>query len=96
MMDGLVSLSDYPNYFINQKGEVFKLYNSEKLKKLSIFVDDYGYNRVSLRRENGSMCVQMVHRLVYKTFVGNLGNSKLIFLDGNRSNCNVENLKKKD
>jgi hypothetical protein len=86
-LDDFVKIEDYPNYMISPKGQV---YNS-KLKTL-MNASDEGYERLSLRNENGRFKIN-VHRLVAKTFIPNPDDLPVVnHIDGNKTNNDVSNL----
>ena len=90
-------IKDYPNYYINKKGEVFSKYyiksrKEVKVKKLSIVKEKSGYCVVGLQNSKGRKRFY-VHRLVCLTFKPNPNNLPFVnHIDGNKENNSVENL----
>lgn len=85
-----VPIKDYPNYSINEKGEVKSIYVSKILKPRTA---GRGYYCYQLRNENG-VKNEYIHRLVAKTFIPNPHNLPQVdHIDGNKSNNNVSNLR---
>lgn len=78
-------IKEYPNYGVNENGEVFNLLTNTKLKP---WVSN-GYQYVSLGRKNK----KRVHRLVANAFIPNPQNLPVVnHLDENKLNNNVSNL----
>ena len=85
-----VTIKDYPNYSINENGEVKSIYVSKLLKPRTA---GRGYFCYQLRNENG-VKNEYIHRLVAKTFIPNPNNFPQVdHIDGNRANNNVSNLR---
>ena len=85
-----VTIKDYPNYSINENGEVKSIYVSKMLKPRTA---GRGYFCYQLRNENG-VKNEYIHRLVAKTFIPNPNNLPQVdHIDGNRANNNVSNLR---
>lgn len=84
-----VTIKDYPNYSINEKGEVKNKYS----KILKPRTAGRGYYCYHLRNENG-VKNEYIHRLVAKTFIPNPNNLPQVdHIDGDKSNNNVSNLR---
>ena len=85
-----VTIKDYPNYSINENGEVKSNYVSKLLKPR---IAGRGYYCYQLRNENGAKN-EYIHRLVAKTFIPNPQNLPQVdHIDGNKSNNHVSNLR---
>lgn len=85
-----VKIEEYPNYSINEKGQVKSIYVSKLLKPRTA---GRGYYCYQLRNENG-IKNEYIHRLVAKTFIPNPGNLPQVdHIDGNKSNNCVSNLR---
>ena len=85
-----VPIKEYPNYSINEHGEVKSIYVSKMLKPRT---SGRGYFCYQLRNENG-VKNEYIHRLVAKTFIPNPNNLPQVdHIDGNRSNNHVSNLR---
>ena len=85
-----VQIKDYPNYFINENGEVKSIYVSKLLKPRTA---GRGYYCYQLRNENGKKN-EYVHRLVATTFIPNPHNLPQVdHIDGNKANNHVSNLR---
>ena len=89
---GVRRIEGYSNYVINSFGEVYKV-GKDKLVRVAENIDK-GFLRVNLR-ENGKSSTGRIHTLVYRAFKGDFtgeNDGKMIFLDGNRMNCDINNL----
>lgn len=85
-----VKIKDYPNYSINENGEVKSIYVSKILKPRNA---GRGYFCYQLRNKNG-IKNEYIHRLVAKTFIPNPNNLPQVdHIDGNKSNNHVSNLR---
>src|SRR5574344_1553652 len=85
-----VTIAEYPNYSINEFGEVKSIYVSKKLKPRTA---GRGYYCYQLRNENG-VKNEYIHRLVAKTFIPNPENLPQVdHIDGDKSNNHVSNLR---
>lgn len=81
----------YEGYFVSSGGEVFSE-KSGKLKRLSIFKNTKGYQRVGLMLNHHQKQV-FVHRLVAEAFLGEIKEGFCVnHIDGNKENNNVSNL----
>lgn len=88
----LMPLEDYPNYIISSDGKLFKLIKDGKMKELSSHLEDYGFKRVNIRDSNGKVGTRLLHTLVYTAFKGKVEQGQIVFLDKDKTNCNIENL----
>lgn len=85
----MIKIPDFPNYTINEKGEVFNQNGVELKQELS----NNGYLRVSLSNKTVKHKKFLVHRLVATIFLPNPDNlTQVNHKDGNRKNNNVNNL----
>lgn len=83
-------IKDFPNYSINENGEVL---NNKTNKILKILKCNRGYCRLNLRKNNKSYG-NYIHRLVAKTFIPNPNNLVCIdHIDRNKENNNLNNLR---
>lgn len=83
-------IPNYPNYSINENGEVKSIYVSKILKPRTA---GRGYYCYHLRNENG-VKNEYVHRLVALTFIPNPHNLPQVdHIDGNKKNNHVSNLR---
>ena len=72
-------------YYISEEGEIISYYNG--IPKIMKQFSTNGYSRIELKYEPGKAKKFLVHRLVYKTFVGELKDNLVIdHIDGNPSN----------
>lgn len=79
-----------PNYIIYSDG---RIYSKFKKKFMRQSITNKGYLMVSLYDGTGKRKFYLVHRLVAMTFIPNPDNKPCVdHLDGNRLNCNVNNL----
>lgn len=82
-------IKDFPNYTINEIGEVF----NEKGKQLKPEVSNAGYYRVSLSKPGVSHKRLSVHRLVAEAFADNPNNySQVNHINENKTDNRKENL----
>lgn len=82
-------IKDYPNYWINEDGEV---YNEITKKILTGSVGEHGYKYYRLSK-NGKKKMFYAHRLVAETFLENNDNLPVVnHIDGNKLNNNINNL----
>lgn len=80
----------FPNYAVSSHG---KIWNLRQDKEVHPFPDSYGYMRVHLYISGVSKQF-LVHRLVGETFMDNYQpRVQMRWLDGNRENNSVENLR---
>lgn len=85
-----VKIKDYPNYSINENGDVKSTYVSKMLKPR---IAGRGYYCYQLRNENG-IKNKYIHRLVAETFIPNPNNLPQVdHIDGNKANNHVSNLR---
>lgn len=85
-----IPIKDYPNYSINEYGEV---QNMSTMKILKPRTAGRGYYCYQLRNEYGAKN-EYIHRLVAKTFIPNPHNLPQVdHIDGDKSNNHVSNLK---
>ena len=82
-------IKDFPNYCVNEQGQVFNMTTNQELKG-SIGLNGYKYYRLS------NQCGKKMfyaHRLVAEYFLDNPNNYPVVnHLDGNKQNNAVENL----
>ena len=85
-----VQIKDYPNYFINENGELKSDFVSKILKPRK---SKNGYFTYNLRKD-GKAKNEYIHRLVAKAFIPNPNNLPQVdHIDGNKSNNHVSNLR---
>lgn len=85
-----VQIEDYPDYSINEYGEVKSKYVNKKLKPRTA---GNGYFCYQLRNNQGKKN-EYIHRLVAKTFIPNPEKLPQVdHIDGNKSNNHVSNLR---
>lgn len=96
-------LKDFPGYYITREGEILKEVKSGKFKKIQGFATKKNEWRVNLKGKDGKYTTKQVHTLVYTHFkldnhdANDIGyfqrlDNKLVFLDGDFSNCRLDNL----
>ena len=88
----LTPLSGFSRYMVNTEGKIFKIV-SEGLREVASNMDRYGFLRVNLQQDapNTGQTTKRVPMLVYESFKGK-PNGELVFLDGDRENCRLDNL----
>lgn len=83
--------TDYEGFYINEQGEVL---NRKTGKILTPYLDERGCYRVSLRTGDGTHKNPQVHHLLANAFIPKPINATgVIFIDGNKSNYELSNLK---
>ena len=96
-------LKDFPGYYITREGEILKEVKSGKFKKIQGFATKKNEWRVNLKGNDGKYTTKQLHTLVYSHFkldnhdMNDIGyfqrlDNKLVFLDGDFSNCRLDNL----
>jgi hypothetical protein len=82
-------ISDYPNYMVNESGEIYSKVRKKLLKQQ---VTKFGYARVGLYKNN-TMKLFAVHRIVAQAFIPNPNNLPQInHINENKLDNRVENL----
>lgn len=85
-----IQIKDYPNYFINEKGQCKSNYVSKLLKPRTA---GKGYLCYQLRNKYG-IKNKYIHRLVAETFIPNPDNLPFVdHIDGDKTNNKVSNLR---
>ena len=86
----------YNEFYINSAGEVYRIFTNYKgikiLKSISISKTKEGNLKANftVNNKNTSLLISVV---VYETFKNKLSvNDYLCFIDGNKLNCNIDNL----
>tara|TARA_R110000868_G_scaffold339485_1_gene600210 strand:- start:181 stop:645 length:465 start_codon:yes stop_codon:yes gene_type:complete len=85
------SIPGYPDYMINEYGEVCSIKNS-KVKILKQSDDGDGYYKISLFKDKKVYC-KKVHRLLGITFLNCSNDMQIDHIDGDRSNNSLSNLR---
>lgn len=82
----------FQHYLASSNGKIYKKV-ANGLREVAINMDRYGFLRVNLQQDepNTRPTTKRVHMLVYEAYKGK-PEGELIFLDGNRENCKLENL----
>ena len=81
-------LQNFPGYNGSSEGRIMNVRTQRILKT---YVNDRGYERVCLRRDNQQYNVG-VHRVIAETFLGDHPDLDVRHRDNNRSNNRVDNL----
>ena len=96
-------LKDFPGYYITREEGNFKGGKKRQIKKIQGFATKKNEWRVNLKGKDGKYTTKQVHTLVYSHFklnnhdANDIGyfqrlDNKLVFLDGDFSNCRLDNL----
>lgn len=93
----------YEGYFISKDGEILttvvigsnpRRYDFSKPRLKAIRENVAGYKTVDFREKNGNGKWELIHRLLYETFVGDIPNNMVIdHIDSNRCNNTLDNLR---
>jgi len=83
-------IKEYPDYTINNNGEIFS-YKYKKPRKIKAIDNGHGYLQILLYK-NGKCKRYMLSRLIYETFIGPIGSKTINHKDGNKTNNRLENL----
>jgi len=90
MIEEYKLIQDFENYEISNLGNVR---NKKTGKILSKNIDNHGYYRLNLCKDNKTLAVR-IHIMVAQSFLNNVENSKYVeHIDENKLNNNVDNLK---
>jgi len=82
-------IKDYPNYFISRDGRIYSVFFRKELNHF----DSNGRQAIKLRRFDGVIKKQYLHRLVADAFIANPNNHDIVnHMDGNPCNNHVSNL----
>lgn len=77
-------------YLIGRDGSIFKE-GKQGLKEVKQFIEkNYGFKKVNFYIDK-KPSTHLVHLLVWKTFKEK-PTQQIVFLDGNKSNCDIKNL----
>lgn len=96
-MDTYIDIAGFPSYYISNKGDVKRVYNSidNKEKILKKTISKQGYYQVTLYDANNKQQTKKVHQLVAITFLNHTPNHYNMIVhhkDMNRLNNHVDNL----
>jgi len=92
-MDEFVSIPDWPDYFINRKGEVLskRKYKDGRIKKHNL--SNNGYYRVGFSIKH-KITHFMIHRILAKMFIPNPNNHEFVdHINRNKLDNRLENLR---
>lgn len=83
----------YKDIYVNEDDfEIYKVFNTDRIIKLSKWIDNVGYYMVGFRVD-GKKYYKRVHRLIAETLIPNPDNLPQVnHIDGNKLNNNIENL----
>lgn len=89
-INSIKRLKEYPNYIITISGEIYS--TKTKCKRIHK-IDKQGYHLIGLWK-NGTQHMELVHRLVMKTFksIKNYDKLQVNHIDGNKNNNHLYNL----
>lgn len=85
------TIEEFPDYSINEDGEIYSHIYNRILKSHKDSAT--GYFKIQLRKDKKTYCV-FVHRLLAQTFIPNPDNKPTVdHIDRNRTNNNITNLR---
>lgn len=88
-MERWLTIKDFPNYEVSDKG---KIKNSKTGRILKTRINEHGYEQVQLRKDRFPI-TKRVHRLIADTFYdGNHDGLDVNHIDGNKTNNSLDNL----
>ena len=92
MIEYLIQLEDYPDYFITETGDVYSG-KRDKIIKFKPCINSKGYFQIDFWKD-GKRYSKSIHRLLAETFINNPENKPFIdHIDRNKLNNNLENLR---
>ena len=92
MIEYLIELEDYPDYFVSNLGDVYSG-KCGKMKKLKQHSTKIGYLIIQITNK-GKRYTKTIHRLIAKTFINNPENKLCVdHIDRNIKNNKLENLR---
>lgn len=87
-----VIIEGFPDYTINREGIIKQCINGCSIIKTP-YINNDGYLAINLKRDDGTRSVQLLHRLLAKTFIPNPNGYLLVrHLDDNKLNNTLSNL----
>ena len=85
-------VEEFPDYLIDEYGNIFKIHGKRKYKMMKSKVDKDGYLYIGLRNNNGRY-FRRIHQLVAKAYIKNPNNELIVnHIDGNKQNNHFTNL----
>jgi len=89
--ENTLQIEKFSGYYINKQGMVFSLKNNS-LKILKVSRNSTGFLTVKLYK-NGKGKTVLIHKLVMQTFYNKYKNESIVFIDNNKNNVCLDNLK---
>ena len=91
----LKQIKGFGRFYVNEQGRIFTIKKSktkgEVLRPIAISTGSNGHMKVCMQDDTGKFTTRLVHTLVYEAFKGE-NYSVLALLDGDKSNCKLENI----
>ena len=85
-------IEEFPDYIINEYGEIFKIHGNQSYIIMKPKLDKDGYLNIGLRNSKGRF-YRRIHQLVAKAFIDNPKNYEVVnHIDGNKTNNHFTNL----
>ena len=95
-MTRILPIKDFPDYFVDDEGNVYSkkfFHIHKKLKKLNLKKDKKGYLDVGIINREKRRFTKQVHRLVAETFIPNPKNKPMVnHINGIKTDNSVSNL----
>ena len=92
MIEYLIELKDYLNYFITESGDVYSD-KFDKMRKMKLSVDGRGYLEIQITNK-GKRYTKFIHKILAETFINNPDDKKCVdHIDRNKLNNNLNNLR---
>lgn len=85
-------IEEFPNYLIDEYGNIFKVHGKRKYIMMKPKIDKDGYLYIGLRNDTGRY-FRRINQLVAKAYIKNPNNESIVnHIDGNKQNNHFTNL----